>query len=186
MYESTFIPFPSLTTGRLILRRIEAGDDQDIFAHRADNRVNAYLENFSHASLEHTRAFISRIHEEVAAGRSVLWVLSRKENSGFMGTICLWNIDWKERSAEIGYTLHPPFHKMGYMNEAMEAVVDYGFNNLDLAVINAYTHEHNEDSIRLLQRNHFCQKPVPETKAESNMILFALTSGQYRQVQQQQ
>lgn len=186
MYESTFIPFPTLTTRRLILRQIEAGDDQDIFAHRADEQVNAYLENFSHASLEHTRAFIDRIHAEVTAGRSVLWVLSRKEDPRFMGTICLWNIDWEKRSAETGYTLHPPFHKMGYMNEALEKVIDYGFNSMNLAMIHAYTHELNESSVRLLERNHFRQEPVPENEAGSNMIFFALTSGQYGRVQQQE
>ena len=58
MIETNFTPFPILTTDRLVLRQLEATDDKDIFSHRSDDRVNTYLEDFRHTSIEQTQAFI--------------------------------------------------------------------------------------------------------------------------------
>jgi len=175
--ETNFIPFPVLTTDRLVLRQLEAGDDQDIFAHRADERVTTYLENFSHSSIEQTQAFISRVQQEIAEGRSILWVLTRKGNNRFMGTVCLWNIVPELAKAETGYTLDPEFHGMGYMQEALEKALDFGFNTIRLNKIEAYTHQHNEASIRLLRRNGFIQEPVPAKPVSENRAFFLLNKG---------
>ena len=58
MIETNLTPFPILTTDRLVLRQLEATDDKDIFSHRSDDRVNTYLEDFRHTSIEQTQAFI--------------------------------------------------------------------------------------------------------------------------------
>jgi ribosomal-protein-alanine N-acetyltransferase len=164
MISTNFTPFPILTTDRLVLRQLEATDDEDIFAHRSDDLVNTYLEDFRHASIEHTRTFIMRVQMEIEVGRTILWAITRKDNNKFIGTVCLWNISKEEAKAETGYTLASEFHRMGYMNEALARIIDFGFNNLGLTTIEAYTHKDNNSSIRLLLRNNFKQgaskKPV--------------------------
>lgn len=173
MIDVSFHPFPVLTTERLVLRPLEATDDAAIFAHRSDDVVNAYLEDFRHASLEETRAFIHRVQGEVAAGKTILWVLTQKGNSEFMGTVCLWNISKEEDKAETGYTLVSRFHGKGYMSEALQSTIDYGFNTLQLGAIEAYTHEHNQGSIALLKKYHFVQG-IPQKPVSDNRIFFTL------------
>ncbi len=157
MIETNFTPFPILTTDRLILRPLETSDDKAIFSHRSDAGVNTYLENFRHSSIEHTQAFIYRVQNEIAAGKTILWVITVKGSNTFIGTICLWNISKDEHKAETGYTLDPKFHRMGYMNEALVKVIGFGFNKMKLKTIDAYTHENNESSIKLLLSNNFMQ-----------------------------
>ena len=173
MIETNFSPFPILTTDRLILRQLEATDDKDIFHLRTDNRVNLYLIDFRHSSIEETHAFIDRIQKEISEGRTILWGISQKGGRRFIGTICLWNISKNDDKAEIGYILATAFHKMGYMNEALEQVIGFGFNTMKLKTIEAYTHEKNEGSIKLLLRNKFKQG-APKKEVANNRVYFSL------------
>jgi ribosomal-protein-alanine N-acetyltransferase len=173
MIETNFSPFPILTTDRLILRPLEAADDKDIFHLRTDDRVNLYLIDFRHSSIEETHAFIDRIQKEISEGRTILWGITQKGSNRFIGTICFWNISKNEDKAEIGYILASAFHKMGYMNEALEKAIDFGFNTMKLNTIEAYTHENNEYSIKLLLRNKF--KPgTPKKEVANNRVYFSL------------
>ena len=176
MLETKFSPFPILTTDRLILRQLETTDDIDIFSHRSDDRVNTYLDGFRHASIEQTQAFINRIHNEIANNKTILWVITQKGINKFIGTICLWNISKNEYKAETGYTLDPEFQRMGYMNEALVKVIDFGFNKMKLKTIEAYTHESNQSSIKLLLRNKFKQGTAPKTGVENDRVFFSLTN----------
>ncbi|MEP7265618.1 MAG: GNAT family N-acetyltransferase [Bacteroidota bacterium] len=174
MLDTNFHPFPVLTTDRLVLRAIETTDDNDIFLHRADEKVNKYLEGFSHATIEQSQALISRIQNEIINGKSIFWVINQKGNNKFIGTICLWNISVDENKAEAGYTLNPQFHKMGYMNEALIKVIDFGFNKMKLKTIDAFTHKDNESSTKLLLRNKFKQA-TPAKPVEGDEVYFSLS-----------
>ena len=65
---------------------------------------------------------------------------------------------------------------MGYMNEALAKVIAFGFNEMKLKTIEAYTHEHNEGSIRLLLKNNFKQGKIPKKEVASNRLFFSLTN----------
>ncbi|WP_118976709.1 GNAT family N-acetyltransferase [Taibaiella koreensis] len=175
MIETPFIPFPELTTNRLLLRQLEAGDKLAIFAHRSNDEVNTWLDDFRHSSVEQTEAFINRVQGEIARGQSILWVLTQKGDPAFMGTICLWNISKEQDKAEIGYTLDPAHHRMGYMHEALVKVIDFGWHTMKLQQIEAYTHERNAGSIRLLIKNHFRQQAKPQKPVPPNRVFFTLT-----------
>ncbi len=176
MIETPFTPFPVLSTDRLLLRQIETEDAKNIFVHRNDDKVNTFLTDFRHESIEETQAFIERIKKEVAANKTILWVITEKGKNKFLGTVCLWNISKNEAQAETGYTLDPAFHKMGYMNEALKQIIDFGFKRMELKTIVAYTHQSNQGSINLLIKNNFKPATSPKTEIESNRIFFTLTN----------
>ena len=177
MIETHFTPFPVLETDRLILRQLETTDAKDIFSHRSDDRVNKYLEDFRHASIEQTHAFIARVQNEVANHKTILWVITEKGKNKFLGTVCLWNISPKDHKAETGYTLDPQFHGKRYMHEALEKVIDFGFNTMKLRTIEAYTHKDNNPSIQLLLRNKFKQDATRNTAGHgTDRIIFTLTA----------
>ncbi|MDP2384909.1 MAG: GNAT family N-acetyltransferase [Bacteroidota bacterium] len=176
MLETNFTPFPILKTDRLILRQLETSDDKDIFSHRSDEKVNTYLEDFRHTSIEQTQAFINRVQKEITNGKTILWVITQKGHNKFLGTVCFWNISKDEYKAEAGYTLDPIFHRMGYMNEALKKIINFGFTKMKLKTIEAYTHENNEASIKLLLKNNFKQETIPKKEVGSDRICFSLTS----------
>ena len=60
--------------------------------------------------------------------------------------------------AEVGYDLNPIFQRKGIMSEALNKVINFGFNELGLDNIEAYTHIQNENSKKLLEKNGFIVK----------------------------
>jgi ribosomal-protein-alanine N-acetyltransferase len=155
MIDANFISFPVLTTDRMILRELQLTDDKESFLLRADAKVNKYLEGYAHTSIEQTQVFIRKIRNNKPGNDGVYWVMTLKANHQFIGTICLWNVSKEENKAEIGYTLHPDFHGQGYMYEALHKVLDFGFNQMKLSSIEAYTHRENEPSAKLLLKSNF-------------------------------
>jgi len=99
--------------------------------------------------------FIDKITKAINNNESIYWVIALKENNHLIGTICLWNIIAADDKAEIGYELHPGFHGKGIMHEAMQAVIDFGFNEMQLKAITAFTIVDNIASVKVLERNNF-------------------------------
>jgi ribosomal-protein-alanine N-acetyltransferase len=83
-----------------------------------------------------------------------------------IGTICLWNFSADHTIAEIGYELEPAFQGKGLMSEAVQCVIDFGFNSLHLKALEAFTHKDNTSSMHVLLKNNF--QLDPNRKDEEN------------------
>ncbi|HSI91748.1 MAG TPA: GNAT family protein, partial [Adhaeribacter sp.] len=75
-----------------------------------------------------------------------------------IGTICLWRFDKANHRGEIGYQLHPDFWRQGLMHEAMQAVLDFAFQTLNLHSLSANINPENLASRKLLEKNGFVQE----------------------------
>jgi ribosomal-protein-alanine N-acetyltransferase len=150
-----FTSFPELTTERLLLRRLTKDDAPQIFALRSSDVVNKYLDRPKAKSIEDAHDFIKRIDFGVDGRESMYWAICLLGQSELAGTISLWNFSDEGTKAEIGYELLPQFHGKGIMQEALLKVIDYGFRNLQLQLIEAWTVIQNLKSIKILERNDF-------------------------------
>ena len=155
MLNTIFNPFPALKTERLILRKISPDDDQSVYIQRSSAIVNKYIVRTPVNDITDAQAWILRINNNVNLGLSVNWAITLKENGVFIGLICLWNFSEDRMIAETGYELSPAYHGKGYMNEALQCVMEYGFSKLNLKTITAYTHRENANSLNLLKKNGF-------------------------------
>lgn len=155
MLHLNFSPFPSLTTERLLLRQLMPEDANAIFSLRNNEAVNRYLYRPKTITLAEAAAFIDKIREGIANNESMYWVISLKEDHQLIGTICIWNIVIEKDTAEIGYELQPALQGKGIMQEALTAVIDFGFNKMELKNITALTVNENTASSKLLKRNNF-------------------------------
>ncbi|MEO6328855.1 MAG: GNAT family protein [Ginsengibacter sp.] len=81
-----------------------------------------------------------------------------KYHSTLIGTICFWNINKEHYRSEIGYALHPGYQGKGIMQQALIAVLDYGFKTMKLHSIEANVNPCNISSINLLERNNFIRE----------------------------
>ena len=155
MLHLNFTPFPQLNTERLVLRQLTIADAVAITDLRNNEIVNQYLGRPKTTTADEALLFIDKITQGINNNESMYWVIALKENNHLIGTICLWNIVPKEDTAEIGYELHPNFHGKGIMQEAMQAVIDFGFNTMQLKIITAFTAAANIASIKSLEKNNF-------------------------------
>jgi len=85
-------------------------------------------------------------------------VFSLRENAEFFGTIGYHTITKAHYRAEIGYMLHPSHHRKGYAHEGIKAVLEYGFQKMNLHSVEANVNPNNQASISLLEKNNFVKE----------------------------
>ena len=158
MNELSFFPFPDLYTERLVLRQLRLTDDNEIMVLRSDEKILQFLTISKCNSLAEAKEFIEKINNYIKNNESIYWGITEKNSETIIGTICLWNISKENFRAEIGYVLHPDFHGRGFMSEALDVVLEYGFNKMKLHSIEAHVHPDNNSSIKLLQKKGFTKE----------------------------
>ena len=153
-----FIPFPALTTERLILRKAHMGDVNEVQFLRSDPVVMKYVDRPRCQSTDEAIAFIQKITDMVDNNEGISWHITLKEDPKTIGSIAFWRLEKEHYRAEIGYTMHPAYQGKGLMQEAMKAALDYGFHVMNLHSVEANTHPENTASHKLLERSGFVRE----------------------------
>ena len=176
----SFDPFPVLRTSRLQLRIFSEEDYAQVFFLRSDQEVNKYIKRVYPKKIEEAIAFVNKVQSSMKNGENVNWAICKKEDLKMMGSICLWNFSSDLKTGEVGYDLHPDYQNMGYMNEAMKAVLRFGFEELQLDHIKAFTHHSNESSKKLLKNNGFEMLPDEKDDDNKDNIILSLSKHQVK------
>ena len=158
-------------TERLILRTLTEQDSQDIFEIRSNPEINKFLQRNPPKNSFEALEFILNIKRNSANNEIVFWGISLQNNPKLIGTICLWKFSEDRKTAELGYELRPEFQGKGMMSEAVNFVLKFGFKDLNLGRIEAFTNRNNSDSIKLLQNLKFIfDKDRRDEKFPENLI----------------
>ena len=159
MLALNFTPFPELKTKRLLLRKLESTDVNEIFFLRSNENVLRYLGKEPAKTITEAEEFISKINKNIDENEAILWGIALLNDPAvIIGTICLWNFQKEHYRGEIGYILHPDHWGKGIMKEAIKAVVDYGFNSLGLHSMEALLSPENIASSTVLESNGFVKE----------------------------
>ncbi|WP_413668718.1 GNAT family N-acetyltransferase [Mucilaginibacter sp. Mucisp86] len=155
MLYPVFNPFPVLTTERLVLRRFTYNDAADLFEMRSNETVMQYIHRPINKTIDDAIGLIAVIEDLLGKNDGVTWCICLKSSDKYIGSIGFWRIEKDNHRAEIGYLLNPAYQGQGIMQEAVTAVIDYGFNLLKLHSIEARVSPDNVASIKLLLKNKF-------------------------------
>lgn len=178
MLQLNFNPFPILTTDRLTLRELRHSDEQEVYELRKDDEVNRFLAREKAKSIEDARKFITMILQKTRNNESILWAINQKGEDKLIGSIVYYNISAKDYRAEIGYELSPAQQGKGIMQEALEAVIQFGFDKLGFEIIEAWPTKENTRSILLLEKFDFKkEEDDPRLLMADNkgMLLYSLS-----------
>ncbi len=167
----SFDPFPVLQTSRLHLRSFSEEDYAQVFFLRSDQVVNRYIKRDFPKKIEDAIAFVNKVQSSMEKGKNINWVICKHGDSKMLGSICLWNFSKDRQTGEVGYDLHPDHQNKGIMQEALIAVIKYGFDILLLKQIKAYTHHSNLNSLKLLKKNDFVLTDEKDMDNKDNTIL---------------
>ncbi len=177
MIRPNFKPFPILLTDRLILRRLTIKDGKEIFSLRSDVAVNKYLDRPIASTEKDALNFINKISDGISNNEWIYWAIALRNVGKLVGTICLWNISLENNTAEIGYELCPEFQGRGLMKEAVNKVMEFGFQKIGVQTIEAFSHSENKSSTRLLTKHGFTK----QIKADSSGELIQFIKNNLRQ-----
>lgn len=167
---------PILSTSRLLLRPLEMADAPEVFQLRSDDEVRKFITRKKYEGIEEAKAWMHKIQAGVAKGDFVFWAICLKENEKLIGTATFWNFSEDRKTTELGYELLPAFHRKGIMSEAVGAILNYGFESLQLETIEAFTNKNNLASYQLLFKNKFQILTERKDPGFLDNMVFALKS----------
>jgi len=156
--KTAFRKFPEIRTKRLLLRQPSMKD------------AEWYLEHFSRpeivwgggeqgprdirAAREELRKYMVDLYRKRLGFR---WIITVKGEGRPIGSLGFYKWATGERSyqAEMGYDLAREHWGKGIMTEAMKAVIDFGFEKMELNRIEVFIMPRNKRSIRLVKNLGF-------------------------------
>lgn len=148
----------TLATARLDLRPLAPADASDLFALKSDPAVMRYGSSPPWSDPQVAVDYIERDRQEMAAGAHVQFAIVRREDAALIGLCNLRDFDAQCRRAEVGYSLRVCDWGQGYANEAVAALLDWGFEKRQLNRVEADIDPRNVASARALERLGFVRE----------------------------
>jgi [ribosomal protein S5]-alanine N-acetyltransferase len=158
MLTINFHPFQNIETERLLLRRLDVNDADEVLALRGNPEIMKYIPRPLAKSKEDALEHINMIEDKIVSNTGINWGITIKGNPKIIGIIGHYKISPENHRAEIGYMSFPETNGKGYMSEAIKAVVEYGFEQMNLHSIEAIIDPGNAASERVLQKNGFVKE----------------------------
>lgn len=150
----------NIETPRLILRPLELSDAEAMFAMDSNPTVHQYLWQNPSKDISETIQiieFVQKQYEENGIGR---FATILKETGEFVGWTGIKFINDHVENGntnfyDYGYRLNEKFWNKGIATEASRAWLDFGFNQMNIQEMNAYTHAENGASNHVLNKVGF-------------------------------
>ena len=146
--DERFSDLPAIETERLLLRKLEMEDAEDIFEWVSDPQVTAYLFWRTHQSIEDSRDFI----DWVTAGDFACWGVVLTENGKVIGNCFLHNVNFEHKRAEIAFNIARKHWNRGYATETARAIIKFGFERWHLNRIEGTCMVGNRTSARVMEK----------------------------------
>ncbi len=147
-----FSTLPVLTTPRLTLRPMSMRDAADIYAYSRDPEVARHVLWDAHQSLNESKAYLRFILKQYRDGTPSSYGIVLNATGRLVGTIGFMWYNQENNAAEVGYSLARSLWNNGLMTEALSAVIDMGFNELNLHRIEAQHESVNPASGRVMEK----------------------------------
>ncbi len=148
-------PDSNLQTERLTMRRLHESDGDALYAIFSDSATMKYWGHLPYTEKQQALDSISDHLEHWDAGRSLCMAIESRLKPGLIGTISLFNFYEDCRRAEVGYILARAHWGTGVMSEALKAIINYAFFDLNLNRLEADIDPNNTASATLLKKNGF-------------------------------
>lgn len=176
----------SLTTKRLILRQWKS-DDHAFFAElNSCKEVMQYFPNTLN-EVESTNLAL-KLAQLISDRGWGIWAVEDKKSNKFIGFVGLHNSPEELKispATEIGWRLSKQFWGKGYATEAAEKVLEFAFNNLNVASIVSLTSVVNTPSQKVMSRikmtntgQNFQHPSVTNTQLKEH-VLYKITKDEW-------
>jgi RimJ/RimL family protein N-acetyltransferase len=139
---------PVLATGRLVLRAPRRSDVKAIASFANDRRIAANTARIPHPyGIEDAEQFIAAVNKR--EGEACFVIMLECAPIG----VC--SIDLREDGPEVGYWLGVPYWGRGFATEAVRALIDHAFGDLEHETLISGARVNNPASRRVLEKCGF-------------------------------
>jgi [ribosomal protein S5]-alanine N-acetyltransferase len=158
MENFSFLPFQNLESERLLLRQITPADVNEILLMRSNAETMKYIPRPLVTNNEEALEHIKMIQNKIEKNEGINWAITLKDNPKLIGIIGHYRMRWEHFRSEIGYMLLPEYHGKGIITEAIQLMIDYGFNQMGMHSLEGIIDPANTASARVLEKNGFVKE----------------------------
>ena len=159
---------PSLETKRMRLRWLTDADVDALYRIFSHPQVVRYWGAPALADRDAAAALLAEIQDNFQKRTSMKWGVAELETDQVIGTVTLFNLNFDNKRAEIGYGLDYNYWRKGYVTEALDALLSYAFDVLQLHRLEADVDPRNEGSIRTLEKMGFQREGLMRERWQVN------------------
>lgn len=141
-----------LQTTRLVVDALEPADAETLFGYRADPQVSRY-QGWRPASVKDALRFIDRCRT-VTLDTPGSWfqrAIRRRDSAELIGDLGLHFVANAEATVELGISLSPRYQGQGFAGEALGAVLEFVFDDLDKHRVFGSVDPRNHACVKLLE-----------------------------------
>ena len=154
----TFEILPTLSAKRICLRALIAKDAADLFKIFSDVEVMRFWSSPPWQSVDEAIELIERVTRGAADNQFYQWGVARNESNSVIGTCTLFQVDRRNRRAELGFILRRDAWGQGLMSEALRTLLQFGFDTMHLHRLEADVDPRNDNCLKLLERIGFVRE----------------------------
>ncbi|MFL9835072.1 GNAT family N-acetyltransferase [Chryseobacterium terrae] len=145
--------FETIETERLLIQKLDSEIMKQIFELNNDDEIRKILGITTEEEFVRQKKIYQKGYESY--NRKMLnFQIVEKKSSAIIGNCGFHTWNLQHHRAEIGYALNADeFKNKGFMKEAVEKIIEFGFEKMRLNRIEALIDENNTPSKRIL--NHF-------------------------------
>lgn len=140
-----------IQTERLVLRELVPEDAEALYAYRAHPRVAAF-HTWKPATIDDAKTFLTdlKLHPPYTGGAWRQLGIALRSDGSLIGDCGIHVMEHDSRQAEIGFTIAPDHHRLGYGSEAVRGVLTMLFRTLHMQRIVAHALARNKAARTLL------------------------------------
>lgn len=160
-----------IETERLVLKPLTLDDSESLLEIFSDPEVMRYWNTAPWTTLQDATYFINGSHESMQREASLVLGVYVTSTGELASKCMLFGYDQASKRAEIGFGLGRAYWGQGYIHEAGEALIQYGFNSLGLRRIEAEIDPENQASAKALRNLGFSEEGLLRQRWEINGIV---------------
>ena len=171
---SLFKKIPTVTTERLVLRKLVPADADDMYEYAQNPIVTRFLLWEPHVTKKFTQSYLKFIQTQYSACTFCDWAVTLADSGKMIGTCGFTSFDLENDGAELGYVISPDYWGNGYATEALSRVLSFGFSVLGL----------NRMYVRILSGNEASERVARKCgmRHEATFYSSLLVKGEFRTV----
>lgn len=150
VYTNIFESFPVLKTNRLTLRSVQLKDAPEILSMRNNGRINEFIPRKPMKEVAESEDLIKDYLQRYDDHEAISWAGILDSKDEIIGTCGFRSLDIEKGHAEIGGELCADYWGKNLAYEAVRAIVDFGFKNMQLKSIEARISPDNRGAIYLI------------------------------------
>ena len=146
----------TIETDRLVLRKFEYNDAQNMLDYWVSDPNVQFLYS---EPVYTTHNEVKKLLDEYISSYENIdyyrWAIIEKDSVSCIGQIAFFLIDTNNHFGEIEYCIGTAFQKRGYGTEAVEGILNFGFNQISLHKVQVCHKENNLASKALIKKCKF-------------------------------